>query len=77
MNKRCRLDELREIAMENIILMKKLNEAKPTIDVHCETLPKHNWEREQHEISSEPEDNQRSIQQHSEYEHTSGILEHI
>ncbi len=34
MNKRCRLDELREIAIENIILMKKLNEAKPSMDAH-------------------------------------------
>jgi hypothetical protein len=34
MNKRCRLDELREIAIENIILMRKLNEAKPSMDVH-------------------------------------------
>ena len=34
MNKRSRLDELREIAMENIILMRKLNEAKPSMDVH-------------------------------------------
>lgn len=34
MNKRSRLEELREIAIENIILMKKLNEAKPSIDLH-------------------------------------------
>jgi hypothetical protein len=34
MNKRSRFDELREIATENIILMKKLNEAKPSIDLH-------------------------------------------
>lgn len=34
MKLRSRLDELREVAQTNIILMKKLNEAKPSIDSH-------------------------------------------
>jgi hypothetical protein len=34
MNMRTRLDELREVAQSNMILMRKLNEAKPSIDAH-------------------------------------------
>lgn len=33
MGKKSRIDELREIAAENIILMRKLNEARPSLDV--------------------------------------------